>query len=184
MPRLARTGFVVALAAIALCAADQLYRSAVVDDKGQLHIKLASGKEILPPKGKGQESFGDAWISPDSRTVGWLLMYPYPIPAEAWRGPLGGALVVYRAGHVLHTFHAGQPIWAWEFQDGGKRVAYREAPMHGGSQTCFLGDVDSGRIVAQWWNGEEGPQPEWADLCEPPSLLQSKAVPRQAGFTS
>jgi hypothetical protein len=166
MPTLARTVFV-AVAGLTLCAADQVYRSAVVDDKGQLHIKLASGKEILPPKANGQASFGDTWISPDGRTVGWLVMYPYPDPEQAWRGPLGGALVLYRGGRVLHTFKAGQPIWAWEFEDGGKRVAYREAPMHGGSQTCFLGDVDSGRIIAEWWNGSEGQQPEWADLCEP-----------------
>ena len=168
MPRLARTivSFV-ALAALTVCAADEVYRSAVVDDKGQLHLKLASGKEILPRKSKGQTSFGDARISSDGCTVGWLAMYPYPLPAEAWRGPLGGALVIYRAGRVLGTFHAGQPILGWEFQEGGKRVAYREAPMHGGSQTCFLGDVDSGRFVAQWSNGSGDRQPEWADLCEP-----------------
>jgi hypothetical protein len=156
-----------ALAALALCAADPLYRSVVVDDKGQLHIKLASGKEILPRKSKGQTSFGDPGISADGRTVGWLAMYPYPHPEEAWRGPLGGAMVVYRAGRVLHTFPADQPIWKWGFRDGGKRVTYQEAPMHGGSQTCFLGDVDSGRFVAQWSNGSGDRQPEWADLCEP-----------------
>ena len=165
MPPLTRT-VLVAVAAFAVCAADQVYRSAVVDDRGQLHIKLASGEEILPPKSKGQESFDDASISPDGRTVGWLEMYPYPDPEQAWRGPLGGALVLYRAGRVLHTFKAGQPIWQWEFQDGGKRIAYREAPMHGGSQTCLLGDVDSGRIIAQWGNGSADRQPEWADLCE------------------
>jgi hypothetical protein len=168
MPRLARGVLsFVPLAALALSAADRLYRSAAVDDKGQLHITLASGKEILPRKSKGQTSFADVWISPDDRTVGWLEMYPYPFPAEASRGPLGGALVIYRAGRVLHKFGADQPIWSWEFQDGGKRVAFREAPMHGGSQACLLGDVDSGRILARWSNQSRDPQPEWADLCEP-----------------
>jgi hypothetical protein len=168
MPQLARGVLsFVPLAALTLCAADQLYRSVVVDDKGQLHITLASGKETLPRKSKGQTSFADARISPDDRTVGWLAMYPYPLPAEAWRGPLGGALVIYRAGRVLHKFGAGQPIRGWEFQDGGKRIAFREAPMHGGSQACFFGDVDSGRILARWSNQSGDRQPEWADLCEP-----------------
>ena len=94
-------------------------------------------------------------------------MYPYPLTADAWRGPLGDALVVCRAGRVLGTFRAGQPILDWEFQDGGKRVAYREAPIHGGSQTCFLGDVDSGRVMARWSNESGDRHPEWVDLCEP-----------------
>jgi hypothetical protein len=162
---LTRTAFV-AVAALTLCAADQAYRSAAVDDQGQLRIRLASGQEILAPKSKGQVSFGDAWISPDSRTVGWLVMYPYPEAEQAWRGPLGGALVLYRAGRVLHTFKAVQPIWEWELKDGGKQIAYRESPMHGGSQTCFLGDVDSGRIIARWWNGSVDRRPDWANLCE------------------
>jgi len=175
MPLLARTVYVT-VAALTLCAADQVYRSAVVDDKGQLRIELASGKEILPGESKGQISFSDASISPDRRTVGWLAMYPYPDPGQEWRGPLGGALVLYRAGRVLHTFRADQPIWAWTFEDGGKRVAYREAAMHGGSQTCFLGDVDSGRIIAQWWNGSAGQQPDWSYLCELPQALAPKAI--------
>ena len=168
----ARTGFFAAVV-LTLCAADQVYRSTAVDDRGQLHIKLASGKEVLPPKSKGQTSFGDAKISPDGRTVGWLSMYPYPEPEQAWRGPLGGALVLFRAGRVRHTFKAGQPVWAWEFKDGGNRIAYREAPMHGSSQTCFLGDMDSGRIIEQWWNGSESRRPEWAGLCELPQASTS-----------
>ncbi|HEX3569206.1 MAG TPA: hypothetical protein VHU44_00120 [Acidobacteriaceae bacterium] len=155
-----------AVAVFTLCAADQVYRSTVVDDQGQLRIRLASGKEILAPKREGQVSFGDAWISPDSHTVGWLVMYPYPDAEQAWRGPLGGALVLYRAGRVLHIFKADQPIWEWEFKDDGKHIAYREAPMHGSSQTCYLGDVESGRKIATWWNGSVGRQPEWADLCD------------------
>jgi hypothetical protein len=171
---------VLLLSALTLCAADQVYRSALVDDKGQLHIKLTSGKEILPRKSKGQTSFGDAWISPDDRTLGWLEMYPYPDPAQAWRGPLGGAVVIYRAGRVLHTFHAQQPIWGWEFQNGGKRVAWQEAPMHGGSQTCVLGDVDSDRILARWGNESGDQQPDWADLCEPRQALTPKPSPHNS----
>jgi hypothetical protein len=165
MPALARSIYV-AIAAFTLCAADPVYRAAVIDDHGQLRIQLASGKEILPPKRKDQVSFGDARVSPDGRTVGWLVMYPYPYPEQAWRGPLGGALALYRAGRVLHTFKAEQPIWAWEFKDDSKRIAYRVAPMHGSSQTCFLGEVDTGRIVARWSNESAVRRPDWAGLCE------------------
>jgi hypothetical protein len=53
----------------ALCAADQIYSSTRVDQKGRLHIVLESGKEIVRLKAKGQSSFGDAWISQDGRTL-------------------------------------------------------------------------------------------------------------------
>jgi hypothetical protein len=49
-----------------------------VDKNGQLHIVLDSGKEILPPKSRDQVSFGQPAISPDRRTVGWLVMYADP----------------------------------------------------------------------------------------------------------
>lgn len=75
------------LAALVVFAAEAVYESAVVDPDGWLHIKLTSGKEIIPPKSQGQVSFGDAWISPDGRTVGWLVEYPYPDAAQSWRGP-------------------------------------------------------------------------------------------------
>lgn len=167
MPRLARAILPLVLpAALTLSAADLLYRSALVDDKGWLHITLESGKEIIPPKSKGQASFGDAWISQDGRTVGWLVMYPYPEPEQAWRGPIAGALVIYRAGHLVRTFPAEQPIWAWQFQDGGKRVAYATGGMQGGVQSCLLRDVDSGRIVAGWSRESGSEPPHWANLCQ------------------
>ena len=168
MVRLAGTISALSAIAFTLCAADQVYRSAIVDGKGRLHIKLANGKEIVPRMRKGQTSFGDAWIAPDSHTVGWLEMYPYPDAGQAWRGPLGGPLVLFRAGRVLHRFNGNQPIWDWEFHDDGKQVVYEEAPMHGASQTCILGDVESGRIIAQWGNESDEKQPDWAFLCQAP----------------
>ena len=104
-----------------LFAGDQVYRTADVDDNGQLHITLESGKEIVIRKAQGQESFDQIRISPDRRTVGWLEMWPYAVPGQEWRGPIGGPLVVYRAGRIVQRLGSGQ-IEPWEFRDGGNRL--------------------------------------------------------------
>src|SRR5438270_7739555 len=84
------------------------YRSASVDQRGQLHIVLDNGKEILPPKIRDQSAFGSPSISPDGRTVGWLVMYPDPTVTYYKGAQLAGKLVIYRAGSVLHTFTTAQ----------------------------------------------------------------------------
>ena len=94
-------------------------------------------------------------------------MYPYPDANQAWRGPIGGAVLLYRAGRVLHRF-AGAPIWKWEFQDSGKRIVYQQETMHGGRQTCVLADVESGKMIALWGNQSGEKKPDWADLCQAP----------------
>jgi hypothetical protein len=144
--------------AFALFAADPLYRSVSLDRDGQLHIVLDSGKEVLAPKLKGQMAFDDPYISPDRRTVGWLTLYPYPGQA-----PLAGRLVLYRGGKVLQNISTGpQVFWDWQFQDGGKRVAYSTGPTHFGAALCSLRDVDTGKIIEEWdvHGGKEAPA--WA----------------------
>ena len=123
------------------------YRSVSVDQSGQLHIVLDSGKEILPPKVRGQVSFGDPVISPDRRTIGWLVMYPDPTITYYQGAEVPLKLIIYQAGRVLHTFTTEQVFWDWQFQDGGKRVAYSTGPTHGGAAECVLRDVESGRTV-------------------------------------
>jgi hypothetical protein len=100
---------VLIFAGVALFAAEPLYRSAAVDEQGQLHIVFDTGKEVMPRKADGQVSFGDPRITPDRRTVGWLVMYPYPSLTGDYRpGPIPGKLVIFRAGHVIHTFTTEQ----------------------------------------------------------------------------
>jgi hypothetical protein len=119
------------LTALTLSADGPSYRSVSVDPAGRLHIVPDSGNEILPPKLPGQVSFGDAAISSDRRSVGWLVMYPDP--TVTYEGAqIGGRLAVFRAGRVIHTFTTEQVFWDWQFQDGGKRVAYSTGPTHGG----------------------------------------------------
>ncbi|MGB7761167.1 MAG: hypothetical protein WBL61_15145 [Bryobacteraceae bacterium] len=150
------------LAALSLFASGPVYRSVSVDESGQLHIVLDSGKEILTPKTPGQVSFGSPLISPDSRTVGWLAMYPDPGAIHYVRDPIPGKLVLVRAGRVLHTFTTEQTFWDWQFQDGGKRVAYSTGPTHGGASECVLRDVRSGAIVARWQVRSGSEAPAWA----------------------
>jgi len=150
------------LAALGLWAGGPGYRSVSVDRTGQLHIVLDSGKEILAPSMRGQVSFSDPVISPDSRTVGWLVMYKDPTTTHYEGAQLPGKLVIYRGGRILHSFTTEQTFWDWQFQDGGKRVAYSTGPTHGGAAECVLRDVDSGRTVARWQVSQGNDPPVWA----------------------
>jgi hypothetical protein len=150
------------LAALMGFAADPLYRSAWLDKAGQLHITIDSGAEITPDKLPGQTSFGDPAVAPDRRTVGWVVMYPDPTVTYYKGAELAGALVVYRRGHILHTFTTQPTLWDWQFQDGGKWIGYSTGPTHGGAAECVLRDVDSGRVLDHW-SVEAGTEPpQWA----------------------
>jgi hypothetical protein len=141
------------------------YRAVSVDSAGRLHIVLDSGGEVLPPKAKGQVSFGNPAISPDERTVGWLVLYAMPAPPGAQdrqSDPIAGALVLYRSGRVIQRFRTEQTFWDWQFQDAGRRVAYCTGPTHGGAAECVLREVESGRIVAAWLVKGNGEPPAWA----------------------
>jgi hypothetical protein len=137
------------------------YRSVSVDRDGRLHIVLDSGKEILPRKRSGQTSFGGPTISPDRRSVAWLAMYPDPTITYYKGAELGFELVVYRAGRA-HVFDTDQMFWDWQFQDGGRRVAYSTGPTHGSAAQCILRDAESGRVVAHWWVKPDTEPPAWA----------------------
>jgi len=149
------------LAALALLAGGPAYRSVSVDESGQLHIVLDSGKEVLPRKIREQVSFGAPLVSPDRRAVGWLAMYPQPA-VNYVMPPIPGKLVIYRAGRVLRTVPTDQVFWDWHFQDGGKRVAYSTGPTHGGAAECVLRNVESGKVVAHWWVRPGSEPPTWA----------------------
>jgi hypothetical protein len=141
------------------------YRSAAVDAQGQLQITLLSGKIFAAPRVDGQLSFDLPLISPDHHTVGWLVLYPFPVPDNdgkyAHDHPIAGKLVVYRGGRILHAFDTDQEFWDWHFSDNGTRIAYSTGPTHGGAALCFLRDVRTGRVVTRWDVGS-GEPPVWA----------------------
>lgn len=152
------------LAALTAAPAGPSYRSVEVDPAGQLRIELASGNVVRPAMLKGQVAFRDPAISPDSSTIGWLVMYQYPEPpgANYRREPIPGALVLYRSGRIVHMFCTEQVFWDWEFQANGNHVAYSTGPTHGGAAECILRDVDSGKIIARWSVKAGTDPPEWA----------------------
>jgi hypothetical protein len=166
MPSLFRGLLTFVLVAVLIVASEPTrYRSVSVDSSGRLHVVLDSGREIVPPKASYQSAFGDPAISPDHRTVGWLVLYPYPYAPGARYKPydtLSGALALYRNGRVIHEFHTEQTFYDTQFQSGGKHVAYSTGPTHGGAAECILRDVDSGKVIARWSvkNGED--PPAWA----------------------
>jgi hypothetical protein len=86
-----------------------------------------------------------------------------PYGDDRYSVEVAGGLVIYRAGHVVRRFPG--PIWDWQFQDGGKRVAWSFGFLHGGVQGCVLADVDSGRTVSQWSRESGAEPPDWANLC-------------------
>ena len=152
------------LCAAAAIPADSVYRSVSVDERGQIHIVASSGKEILPPKLPAQIAFGDPRIAPGGRTVGWLVLYPLPgPPGDTYVGdPLAGALALYRDGRIIHTFTTDQTFWDWQFQEGGRRVAFSTGPTHGGAALCVLRDVGSGKRIAAWRVNAGEEAPAWA----------------------
>lgn len=119
---------------------------------------------MAPRMFKGQLRFGNAAISPDHRTVGWLVVYPFPSPpgAQYVIEPIPRSLALYRGGRIIHLFNTDQVFWDWQFQYGGKHVAYSTGPTHGGAAECVLRNVDSGKVLGRWWVKDGGEAPVWA----------------------
>jgi hypothetical protein len=134
------------------------YHSVTIDQNGQVHIVLASGRQILPPKLPGQTSFSDPLLSRDHRTVGWLADYPDPDASY----PYSGELVLYRSGHLLRKFSTEQTFWSWRFANGDRDVAYCDGPLHGGARKCDLRSLKSGHLLARWVPDDKADPPAWA----------------------
>ena len=133
-----------------------LYRSAMIDQNGQLHILLASGRQILPPRLPYQVAFSNPLLSRDHRTVGWLADYS----GDSY--PYSGALVLYRFDHLLRKFSAKQTFWSWRFANGDRDVAYCDGPTHGGASECDLRSLKSGNLLARWIPNDKADPPAWA----------------------
>ena len=151
-------GLLIFLSTSNLCAQSgiPLYRSVMIDQNGQLHISLGSGKQILSPKLPDQVAFSDPLLSRDHRTVGWLGEYPDDSYTYS------GDLVLYRSGHLLRKFSTGQSFWSWRFANGDRDVAYCDGPMHGGARECDLRSLSSGQLLARWIPDDKGNPPAWA----------------------
>lgn len=140
-----------------------IYQSTSIDRSGSLHLFLGSGQNVLAPREKGQVGFEAPSISSDGKTVGWLELYPFPrIKNKGYDpGPIAGALIMYRNGHIIQKFTTEQVIWDWHFWHGGNEAAYSSGPTHGGAAQAFLRDVTSGKVLERWIPANAHP-PEWA----------------------
>jgi len=126
---------------------EEIYASAAIDDQGQLRIVTKDGREILPKKEDKQVGFIRPRVSDDGRSVGWLAEFPnsstsYPIPLK---------LMILTNGRMRAFTGAGLPIWRWAFREGGRRFAFEQETVHGGSGIHYeLRDVATGRLIEEY----------------------------------
>ena len=161
-----------------LAPSTQQYAAVTVNPDGTVTVTTSDGSQISPPRlapdNAGNTHVGAAQplVSPDRQSVGWLALFnwcctSYPIPLR---------VVLLRNGR-LSTLQAsqGEPIWFWSFQDGGKRLAFRQAAPHGGTGLHYeLWDVQTAKRVAIYApeydeNGQEAArpnEPHWVKMLD------------------
>jgi hypothetical protein len=148
--------------------AQQGYRRADIDTLGQLRIITVSGRQIDPRKDSDQVAFDQVAISADHRSVGWVALYSncctsYPIPLK---------LIVLTDGTTLTLAGNGLPLWRWSFSADGKRIAFRQAPIHGEEHSHFeLRDLRTGRLVDSFDADSANLRdaPAWVRALQPPT---------------
>jgi hypothetical protein len=165
MPRLRSAPlarFLIAVTSLCVGQTVQRYSSVRIDSNRDLHIVLATGREVIPQMEKGQISYSEVSISADHTTVGWLADYPDPTVTYYRGATIAGELVLFRSGRFLRRIPTDQVFWDWKFVDQGRKVAYSTGPTHGGAAECVLRDVDSGAVLARWNVDRKGTPPDWA----------------------
>ncbi len=118
-------------------------------------IVLSDGEVVMVPREDKQVDCVRPVISPDQRTVGWLVDTPFCCTSY----PISLTLVVYRPGMPLRRFHGdGRAIFDWKFVAGGKQAAFYQDFLHGTPGAHHeLRDVETGRLVDKW-DGELTPR--------------------------
>lgn len=143
---------------------------AYVGQDGQVHITLEGKPEFVAPREVRTEKqrMGDSEdrqatvespvVASDKRTVAWIVNFPncctsYPIPLT---------LIVFRNGKIVHRF-SDRPIFKFEFQAGGRQIAYVMASLHGQPDGhCVLRDTVTGKVLEEWFDWKGTPLPAWA----------------------
>ena len=117
------------------------------DEKHDVHVVAASGKETVVAHEQGQVGIEEIKTAEDRQTLGWLVLYEDPDGGS----PLAGKLVVWRDGRVLRKLGTEQVFWSWAFEHGADEVAYHVGPTHGETTShCELHEVRTGRLLASW----------------------------------
>ena len=147
----------------------ELYESVKIDAAGLLEILTTDGRTIRPRKSRDQTKFSDPLISPDKKTVGWLVDYPNPC-CTSYPIPLG--LVMYSGGKQRGVpVKMLEMVSGWRVLSGGDQVGLRQETVHGGLGVHYeLYDVRMGKLIAQYdpktnENGQEADEdsdrPDW-----------------------
>ena len=107
-------------------------------------LLVFAGMQFRPTPIPGVPQVSDRRMAPDGVTEGWLVDLK-PDPAQSGV-KIATTLVVSRNGRELQRFHGEPGIANWDFWQSGREVVYQTAPTHGRT-TCYLVDVQSGRIL-------------------------------------
>jgi hypothetical protein len=115
---------------------------------GKVHIVLDDRREVQPPVDKDELSDSSVSISPDKRSVGWLVDHGNCCTSY----PLSLKLMIYRPGKPLRSFAGdGRAIFDWKFIGGGRQVAFYQDYPHGNPVPHYeLRDVETGQLVSKW----------------------------------
>lgn len=93
-------------------------------------------------------------IAEDKQTAGRLVSVTVD-DGTSYAKPL--ALAIYRKGKIIRRLAPNMFIPGWQFVDGGRKVAFYVATLHGASTPeCSLYDVSSDLLPAEY-RGELGP---------------------------
>src|SRR3954468_4357970 len=124
------------------------YARVLAGENGRLIIVTEDGRSVAPPNDKEQVGSEGATIAPDRESVAWLALYAMCCTPE----PRPMKLLILSGGKLrVLKGQLGEPIAAWQFQDGGRRVAFKEEAPPGGRRLHYeLWDVRTGRRVADY----------------------------------
>jgi hypothetical protein len=124
------------------------YARVLVGDDGRIIVVTEDGRRIIPPADKEQRGIAGAAISPDRESVAWLALYSKCCTPE----PRPMRLLILSGGKLrMVKGQFGEPIVHWQFQDGGRHVAFSEETPHGKRGVHYeLWDARTGRRLADY----------------------------------
>jgi hypothetical protein len=126
---------------------------------GQIHVIDSGGREFVAPKEKDQVSVAAPLLAENRLAAGWLVESGNCCTSY----PIALMLVIYRPGKLLQRLGNGMMICDWNFEAGGKQVAFSTNTVHGDLAPHYeLRDTQTGRLIAKWDGPLNRKSPTWA----------------------
>jgi len=163
--------FIVGLLVAPTCVLAARYKVAEdAEDEGRVLTIIDRGHRISAPMTEpDQEGFGQAKVSPDGQTVGWIAetgncCTSYPLPT---------VLVLYRHGKVVLRVPMAPPIFGWAFGPRPGEVVTQQQYPHGQEYFTFTRlRITDGRKLAEYRCNQDDPDPEprppWSRVVDKP----------------